>query len=79
MPTANELTESLFRAKWAACNLHMQLIRCIEARQTPTAGTKSWAAHYTSIEDRVAELGAELDVLRNYPQWPDEDESHDEP
>lgn len=73
MPITNAIIEDLFRTKWAACNLHMQLIRCIENCQLQDNDVMH-VAFANSVEDRVEELGTELEKLRRNPAWPEDDE-----
>lgn len=75
--TRDELTSDLFRTMWAAGNLQMQLIRCIEKRQL--FAEELHEAHVRSIEDRVDELGTALDALRRASAWPDVDSEEDVP
>ena len=77
MTNRDELEDALFRTMWAACNLHMQLIRSIESSQRENAAIHE--AHKVSVEDRVNELGTELENLRRCVEWPDDDERSNDP
>ncbi len=66
-----DIAANLERARWACMNLLMQIIRAEEC--VTTFQEELRMRHMTSIEDRVEELGTELDVLRNLPTWPDAD------
>lgn len=74
--TRDELTNCLYQTMWAAMNLQMQLIRCIEKRVLFEEELHS--AHVKSIEDRIEDLGRSLDALRKADEWPDEEVSVDD-
>lgn len=75
MKAPSDVDNVLFRAMWAACNLQMELVRCIGWQQDHQCLK---AEHVDGVEDRINELGSEIDQLRRLPTWP-EDDSRDEP
>lgn len=72
----DDFEQRLFAAKWAACNLHMQLIRCIETHQLKVS--ELHVAHAESVNDRVTELENALYALMEHQRWPEDASKDDE-